>query len=140
MQSLSMKELFVGQRAEKEFLVTEETGAAYAEVSQDKNPLHLDAEYAEKTRFGKKIAHGMLMGGYISSLIGMELPGEGSIYMKQELTFLRPVYYGDRVRVEVTVCELQKEKKRAVLSTNCYNQKGEQVIAGSALVKPKEEQ
>ena len=139
MQSLSIKELFVGQKAEKEFLVTEETGVAFAEVSQDKNPLHLDAEYAEKTRFGKKIAHGMLMGGYISSMIGMELPGEGSIYMKQELTFLRPVYYGDRIRVEITVSELQMEKKRAVLSTNCYNQNGEQVIAGSALVKPKEE-
>ena len=76
----------------------------------------------------------------VSSLIGMELPGEGSIYMKQELTFLRPVYYGDTVRVEIAVIELQEEKKRAVLSTNCYNQKGEQVIAGSALVKPKEEQ
>ena len=139
MQSLSMKELSVGQSVEKEFLVTEETGVAFAEVSQDKNPIHLDAEYAEKTRFGKKIAHGMLMGGYISSLIGMELPGEGTIYMKQELTFLRPVYYGDKIRVEITVSELQTEKKRAVLSTNCYNQNGEQVVAGKALVKPREE-
>ena len=139
MQSLSMKELSVGQSVEKEFLVTEETGVAFAEVSQDKNPIHLDTEYAEKTRFGKKIAHGMLMGGYISSLIGMELPGEGTIYMKQELTFLRPVYYGDKIRVEITVSELQTEKKRAVLSTNCYNQNGEQVVAGKALVKPREE-
>ena len=79
------------------------------------------------------------MGGYISSLIGMELPGEGTIYMKQELTFLRPVYYGDKIRVEITVSELQTEKKRAVLSTNCYNQNGEQVVAGKALVKPREE-
>lgn len=134
-----MKELSVGQRAEKEFPVTERLGELFAEVSQDRNPLHLDEKYAETTRFGKKIAHGMLMGSYISSMIGMELPGEGSIYMKQELTFLRPVYYGDVIRVEITVSELQPEKKRAVLSTNCYNQKGEQVIAGSALVKPKEE-
>ena len=139
MQSLSMRELSVGQSVEKEFLVTEETGVAFAEVSQDKNPIHLDTEYAEKTRFGKKIAHGMLMGGFISSLIGMELPGEGTIYMKQELTFLRPVYYGDKIRVEITVSELQTEKKRAVLSTNCYNQNGEQVVAGKALVKPREE-
>ena len=139
MQSLSMRELSIGQSVEKEFLVTEETGVAFAEVSQDKNPIHLDTEYAEKTRFGKKIAHGMLMGGYISSLIGMELPGEGTIYMKQELTFLRPVYYGDKIRVEITVSELQTEKKRAVLSTNCYNQNGEQVVAGKALVKPREE-
>lgn len=139
MKSLSMKELFVGQKAEKEFLITEETGQAFAEVSQDKNPVHLDEAYAKKTRFGRKIAHGMLMGSYISSMIGTELPGEGTIYMKQELTFLRPVYYGDRIRVEIRVCELQEEKKRAVLSTNCYNQNGEQVICGSALVKPREE-
>ena len=81
----------------------------------------------------------MLAGSYISALIGMELPGEGTVYMKQELTFLRPVYYGDTIRVEVIVQELQREKKRAVLSTNCYNQEGKQVVAGSALVKPKED-
>ena len=139
MKSLSMNDLFVGQKAERDFLVTEETGVAFAEVSQDKNPIHLDEEYAGKTRFGKRIAHGMLMGSYISGMIGMELPGEGTIYMKQELTFLRPVYYGDKIRVEIAVSELQTEKKRAVLSTNCYNQNGEQVVAGSALVKPREE-
>ncbi len=133
-----MKELSVGLRAEKEFLVTEETGAAFAEISQDKNPLHLDEEYAAQTRFGRRIAHGMLAGSYISAMIGMELPGEGAVYMKQELTFLKPVYYGDTLRVEIVVSKLQTEKKRAVLSTNCYNQRGEQVVAGSALVKPKE--
>ncbi len=139
MKSLSMKELFAGQKAEKEFLVTEETGAAFAEVSQDQNPIHLNEDYAKKTRFGRRIAHGMLLGGYISGMIGMELPGKGTIYMKQDLTFLRPVYYGDRIRVEIQVSELQTEKKRAVLSTNCYNQNGEQVVCGSALVKPREE-
>ena len=139
MHSYTMNELSVGQKTEKEFTVTEETGRCFAEVSTDKNPIHLDEEYAEKTRFGKKIAHGMLMGSYISSLIGMELPGEGCIYMKQELTFLKPVYYGDTVRVEIVVTQLQTEKKRAVLSTNCYNQKNEQVIAGTALVKPRED-
>ena len=133
-----MKELSVGLRAEKEFLVTEETGAAFAEISQDKNPLHLDEEYAAQTRFGRRIAHGMLAGSYISAMIGMELPGEGAVYMKQELTFLKPVYYGDTLRVEIVVSKLQTEKKRAVLSTNCYNQRCEQVVAGSALVKPKE--
>ena len=139
MKSFSMRELYVGQKAEKEFPVTAETGAAFAEVSHDKNPLHLDEAYAQQTAFGRRIAHGMLAGSYISALIGMELPGEGAVYMKQELTFLRPVYYGDTIRVEVTVEELPQEKKRAVLSTNCYNQEGKQVIAGSALVKPKED-
>ena len=139
MQSFSMRELYVGQTVSGEFPVTEETGRAYAEISRDKNPLHLEEDYARATRFGRRIAHGMLLGGYISGMIGMELPGEGTIYMKQELTFLRPVYYGDRIRVEIVVRELQQEKKRAVLSTNCYNQNDEQVIEGMALVKPKEE-
>ena len=139
MKSFSMKELTVGQKAVKEFPVTLENGEAFAQVSQDKNPIHLDEEYAKGTMFGRRIAHGMLSAGFISGMIGMELPGEGTIYMKQELTFLRPVYYGDKIRVEIAVSELQTEKKRAVLSTNCYNQNGEQVVAGSALVKPREE-
>ena len=134
-----MKQLSVGQKAEREFPVTQESVAAFAEVSQDSNPLHLDETYASKTRFGRRIAHGMLTGSFISAMIGTELPGEGCIYMKQELTFLRPVYAGDVVRVEIVVSQLQTEKKRAVLSTNCYNQNGEQVIAGTALVKPKED-
>lgn len=139
MKSFSMKELFVGQSAEKEFLITEEIGRAFAKVSQDENPLHLQEDYAKKTPFGKRIAHGMLLGSYISAMLGMELPGEGTIYMKQELTFLKPVYYGDTIRVKIEVTKLEPEKKRAVLSTSCYNQKSEQVLAGSALVRPREE-
>ncbi len=139
MQSFRIEELSVGQKAEKEFIIREEDGRSFAELSRDLNPIHLDESYAKETRFEKRIAHGMLLGSYISAVIGTELPGVGAIYMKQELSFLRPVYYGDRIRVEVCVKELLTEKKRAVLSTNCYNQKGEQVIAGSALVKPKEE-
>ena len=139
MKSFSMKELFVGQSAEKEFLITEEIGRAFAKVSQDENPLHLQEDYAKKTPFGRRIAHGMLLGSYISAMLGMELPGEGTIYMKQELTFLKPVYYGDTIRVKIEVTKLEPEKKRAVLSTSCYNQKSEQVLAGNALVRPREE-
>ena len=139
MKSFSMKELFVGQSDEKEFLITEEIGRAFAKVSQDENPLHLQEDYAKKTPFGKRIAHGMLLGSYISAMLGMELPGEGTIYMKQELTFLKPVYYGDTIRVKIEVTKLEPEKKRAVLSTSCYNQKSEQVLAGNALVRPREE-
>lgn len=139
MKSFSMKELFVGQSVEKEFLITEEIGRAFAKVSQDENPLHLQEDYAKKTPFGRRIAHGMLLGSYISAMLGMELPGEGTIYMKQELTFLKPVYYGDTIRVKIEVTKLEPEKKRAVLSTSCYNQKSKQVLAGSALVRPREE-
>lgn len=139
MNSYSMKQLFVGQTVTREYTITESEVRDFADASGDHNPLHLDEEYAQGTRFGRRIAHGMLLGSYISALIGMELPGEGTIYMKQELNFLRPVYYGDVIRVEIRVEELLQEKKRAVLSTNCYNQENEQVIAGTAIVKPRED-
>lgn len=139
MNSYSMKQLSVGQTVTREYTITESEVRDFADASGDHNPLHLDEEYAQGTRFGRRIAHGMLLGSYISALIGMELPGEGTIYMKQELNFLRPVYYGDVIRVEIRVAELLQEKKRAVLSTNCYNQENGQVIAGTAIVKPRED-
>ena len=139
MNSYSMKQLSIGQTVTREYTITESEVRAFADASGDHNPLHLDEEYAQGTRFGRRIAHGMLLGSYISALIGMELPGEGTIYMKQELNFQRPVYYGDVIRVEIRVAELIQEKKRAVLSTNCYNQENEQVIAGTAIVKPRED-
>ena len=128
-----------GLTVQEEFPVTEQMGIEFAGVSGDTNPVHLNQDYAKATRFGAKIAHGMLIGSFISNVIGTRMPGEGSIYMKQEMTFLRPVYYGDRVTVEVAVKALQKDRNRAVLSTDCYNQKGEKVLAGEALVMPKEE-
>ncbi len=139
MKGYTIQELHVGLTVREEFPVTEQMGLEFAGVSGDTNPLHLDQAYAASTRFGGKIAHGMLIGSFISNVIGTRLPGEGSIYARQELTFLRPVYYGDTVCVEITVKELKKEKNRVVLSTDCYNQKGEKVIAGEALVMPKEE-
>ena len=139
MKSYTIQELREGLTVQEEFPVTEQMGIEFAGVSGDTNPVHLDQDYAKATRFGAKIAHGMLIGSFISNVIGTRMPGEGSIYMKQEMTFLRPVYYGDRVTVEVAVIALQKDRNRAVLSTDCYNQKGEKVLAGEALVMPKEE-
>lgn len=139
MKSYTIQELREGLTVQEEFPVTEQMGIEFAGVSGDTNPVHLDQDYAAATRFGAKIAHGMLIGSFISNVIGTRMPGEGSIYMKQEMTFLRPVYYGDRVTVEVAVKALQKDRNRAVLSTDCYNQKGEKVLAGEALVMPKEE-
>ena len=139
MKSYTISQLTEGLTVSEAFPVTEEMGRKFAEVSGDVNPVHLDREYAENTRFHGRIAHGMLIAGFISKVIGTELPGEGSIYMKQELKFLRPVRYGDTVTVKVVVRELQREKNRVILSTDCFDQKGQQVIAGEALVMPKEE-
>ena len=139
MKSYTIQELREGLTVQEEFPVTEQMGIEFSGVSGDTNPVHLDQDYAKATRFGAKIAHGMLIGSFISNVIGTRMPGEGSIYMKQEMTFLRPVYYGDRITVEIAVKALQKYRNRAVLSTDCYNQKGEKVLAGEALVMPKEE-
>lgn len=139
MKSYTIQELREGLTVQEEFPVTEQMGIEFSGVSGDTNPVHLDQDYAKATRFGAKIAHGMLIGSFISNVIGTRMPGEGSIYMKQEMTFLRPVYYGDRITVEIALKALQKDRNRAVLSTDCYNQKGEKVLAGEALVMPKEE-
>lgn len=139
MRSYTISQLTEGLSVSEAFPVTEEMGRKFAGVSGDVNPVHLDSEYAEHTRFHGRIAHGMLIGSFISKVIGTELPGEGSIYMKQELKFLRPVRYGDTVTVKVAVRDLQREKNRVILSTDCYDQNGKQVIAGEALVMPKEE-
>lgn len=129
-----IKELKIGQNVEKEFLVTEEMGKKFAELSNDFNPVHVNQEYAEKTMFKGKIAHGMLIGSFISGVIGNDFPGEGTIYMKQDLKFVKPVRYGDSIRVRVEVVEINMDQSRVELQTNCYNQKNEKVVDGTALV------
>lgn len=139
MKSYTIDQLTEGLAAEERFFITEEMGRKFAEVSGDTNPVHLETEYARKTKFGNRIAHGMLIGSFISKVIGTELPGEGSIYMKQDMKFVSPVYYGDTITVEVVVKKLQREKGRVILATDCYNQNRKLVVAGEALVMPKEE-
>lgn len=107
---------------------------AFAEVSGDKNPIHIDEEYAKKSIFGKRIVHGMLSAAYISAVIGNEFPGIGTIYMGQNMRFLKPVYIGDEVKVLVRIKELQ-QNGRALLQTDVMNRNGELVIEGEALVK-----
>lgn len=138
MNSFTLNDLSLGQAYTKDFLVTEEIGQDFARVSKDTNPIHLDDEYAKSTKFKGKIAHGMLMGAYISSILGTEFPGEGCIYLSQEINFLRPVHYGDTITIEIKVAEMIGEKNRLILDTNGYNQEGKQVVSGKATVMPKE--
>ncbi len=111
---------------------------AFAEVSGDKNPLHLDDEYASKTMFGERIAHGMIGAGVISAAIGMGMPGVGTTYLGQSLSFKRPVKIGDTLTVELEVTNIKEKEKFdiATLKTTCTNQKGEVVIEGEATVIP----
>jgi 3-hydroxybutyryl-CoA dehydratase len=127
-------ELVVGQAATLERTVTDGDVVAYAGITGDDNPVHLDEEVAAKSRFGGRIAHGMLSAGFISAAIGTRLPGPGSIYLGQTLKFTAPVRIGDTVTTRVEVIELVPEKRRVKLGTRCANQHGETVIEGEALV------
>jgi 3-hydroxybutyryl-CoA dehydratase len=132
-QGKFFEELEVGERAQSTYVVTARMIEAFAEVSGDDNPLHLDEIYAQGTAFGQRIAHGMLLGGFISAVIGAKLPGYGSIYISQSLRFKRPVKIGDEVVVEVAITGLDDAKARASLSTVC-RVAGKAVVEGEALV------
>lgn len=133
MQGFYFDELTVGQTAETSRVVGEADIAAFADVSGDHNPLHLDADYAKTTPFGERIAHGMLSASFISGLIANKLPGSGTIYLSQSLRFRRPVKIGDLVVVRVTIKALDEGRSHATLDTVC-EVNGKAVIDGEALV------
>ena len=108
----------------------------FAGVTGDLNPAHIDETYAQGTFFKTRIAHGMLSAGFISAVIGMRLPGPGTVYIRQTLDFLAPVRIGDTVTATVEVIEKMEEKKRVRLKTTCVNQEGIKVLDGEALVSP----
>ena len=127
-------ELQVGQAAEMAKTVTEADIALFAGVTGDFNPVHVDAVAAAQSRFGERIAHGMLSAGFISAVIAMRLPGPGSIYLSQTLRFTKPVRIGDTVTTRVEVVEVVAPKRRLRLATVCRNQNGETVVEGEAVV------
>ena len=131
---MRIEEIAVGMSAEHAKTVTEADVVLFAGVTGDFNPVHVDAEAAAKSRFGARIAHGMLSAGLVSAVIAMKLPGAGSIYMTQSLRFTRPVMIGDTVTARVEVIEVIAAKKRVRLATVCRNQRGETVLDGEALL------
>jgi 3-hydroxybutyryl-CoA dehydratase len=125
----------IGDHADFEKTVTAEDIQKFAEVTGDHNPLHSDAEYAKKARFGECIAHGMLSAGFISAVLGTKLaPNCCAIYLSQTLRFLRPVKVGDTVRATVEVKGLEPEKRTLTLETECFNQNGDPVVKGEAVI------
>lgn len=126
----------IGDSASFTKTVTETDVIMYAGVSGDFNPAHIDAEHAKSSMFGQRIAHGMLSASFISNVLGTQLPGPGTIYMGQELRFVKPVYIGDTVTATCTVSERIPEKNRLKLDTVVKNQRGETVITGVATVMP----
>jgi 3-hydroxybutyryl-CoA dehydratase len=114
--------------------VSDEVVRGFSELLGDRNPLHLDDTYARNTRFGRRIAHGMIAASQISSVLGNMLPGPGTVYLKQILQFLAPVFIGDTLVTRVSVVQIKDDKPVATLETVCTNQKGEVVLKGEAVV------
>ncbi|MNT05369.1 (R)-specific enoyl-CoA hydratase [compost metagenome] len=131
--------LEVGQKATFSTTVEERHIQLFAAVSGDRNPVHLDAEYAAGTLFKERIAHGMFSGALISAAIACEMPGPGSIYLGQQLKFTRPVKLGDSLTVELEILE-KLPKNRVRIATRVFNQNAEQVVDGEAeVLAPKQQ-
>jgi 3-hydroxybutyryl-CoA dehydratase len=134
MTDAASQDLQIGQSAERVFAITDAAVRAFAEVSGDHNPVHLDDDYARRTVFRGRVAHGMLLGAHISAVLGENLPGPGAIYLSQTLQFEHPVRIGVDVKVRVEVVGLDEHGK-ATLATICTVD--DQVVArGEAVVVP----
>jgi len=127
--------LRIGDKALLRKAFTEDEVFQFANISADKNPLHLDKDFGEASVFGQRIVHGMLVASLFSGLIGMELPGEGSIYLGQSLTFKAPVAIDEQVTASVEIINIREDNPIVTLRTVCINSEGSVVIEGEAVVK-----
>jgi len=136
MKGKTINDMEIGEVAYFQKTITETDVYLYAGITGDINPAHINQVEAEKSIFKSRIAHGMLTAGLISAVLGVQLPGPGTIYLGQELKFTAPVYFGDTIKATVTVLELNLEKNKATLETICINQNDKVVLKGIATVMP----
>jgi acyl dehydratase len=136
MQSYTIDELEIGQAAEFSKTVTETDVAFFTAISGDFNPLHVDAQYAANGPFGARVAHGPLTLALSASVLGMRLPGLGTIAVTNRIQYLKPVYIGDTITSHVEVVALDRDRNRATMGLSWRNQAGELVAEGEAVVKP----
>jgi 3-hydroxybutyryl-CoA dehydratase len=135
MVELAYDEIKIGDDASLSRTITEAHIVNYAGITGDMNPIHVDAEYSKQSMFGERVAHGMLVAGLISAVLGTQLPGPNCIYLGQDLKFTAPVKIGDTVKIVVTVTGKRDDKRIIKLQTTASNQRGEMVIDGSAVMK-----
>ncbi|GAB6169353.1 MaoC family dehydratase [Clostridium carnis] len=133
----TIHEINIGDKAEYSRTVTETDVVMFGGISGDLNPAHFNEEYSKDTFFKGRIAHGMLTAGYISTVLGMQLPGPGTIYLSQELQFTAPVRFGDTITATVEALEKNIEKNKVTFETICKNQHDVVVLKGKAIVKPR---
>ena len=129
-----MPTLQAGDKASRITVITDEMIHSFAELTGDTNPVHLDDVYAASTRFGRRIAHGMIPAGLISAALANDLPGPGTVYLSQTLQFKAPVYPGDTITTTVEVKTVRPDKPIATLVTICTNQEQKIVLEGEAVV------
>lgn len=135
-----MSKFYVGQTASFSRTVTETDVVMFAGLSGDYNPVHVDREYASDTRFGQRIAHGLLTASFLSRLLGMELPGKESVYLEQTLKFMKPVFIGDTITATAEILEIDQKRSIFTLSTICRNQDGTIVLSGEGkIMMPRKE-
>jgi len=127
-------DLAIGDTFTKSRTVTDELVRAFAELSGDHNPIHLDEEFASKTRFGRRIAHGMLSGAFISAVLGFEFRERKIVYLSQTMKFTAPVFIGDTVTTTATVRNIREDKGIVTLETTCTKQDGTVAVQGQAMV------
>lgn len=127
-------DISIGQQFSTSREVTDELVRKFADVSGDYNPIHLDEEFAKTTRFGRRIAHGMLSGAFISAVLGNEFQGIKIVYLSQTLRFTAPVFLGDTVTATATVTAIREDKGVVTLETVCTNQNGEILVKGESAV------
>ncbi|HEU23975.1 MAG: enoyl-CoA hydratase [Mesoaciditoga sp.] len=130
---MNFDKIEIGQNFESDITVTDEMVKEFAKITGDNNPLHLDEEFAKKTQFGKRIAHGMLVASLISKVLGRDFPGPGTVYVSQFVQFRKPVYIGEDVKIRIEVKDKKVEKRRLILDTTVMAG-GRAVITGEAEV------
>ncbi len=131
---MKINEVVIGHVEEYKRVITQEAVELFAKATGDCNPVHLDAEFAKGTMFKKPIAHGMLSGSLFSTIFGTIYPGEGSIYLKQSLTFTKPVYIDEELSVKVEVTSINEEKQYVFFDTRAFNANGDVVCKGEATI------
>ncbi len=139
MKGKTIHEMNVGDFASRSLTITDSHVTLFAGITGDFNPVHVDEVAASNSMFQQRIAHGMLTGSLFSTLLGTTLPGEGSIYLGQDLKFLKPVFINDTITATVTVKELITEKNRVLFETTAINQHGDVVVRGVATILPPKE-
>ncbi|MFD2046701.1 MaoC family dehydratase [Ornithinibacillus salinisoli] len=134
-------EFTIGQTAHFSRTITETDFVSFAGLSGDYNPIHVDTEYAKRTFFRERISHGLLTASLLSRLLGMHLPGPGSVYVSQTMYFTKPVFIGDTITARAEVLEVHEKNRLITLQTTCTNQDGKVVLDGEGVMKlPKKEQ